>query len=128
MNWELYKNFKPEEFACQHCGKEGIKEELLNRLQALRTFLNFSFVVSSGYRCPEHPIEAKKSKPGTHSTGLAVDILCRGTEAYKIITHAKEYGFTGKFSYSFIIITRLISEIFANLIVIGLIFGNEGFK
>ena len=56
MNWELYKNFKPEEFACQHCGKEGIKEELLNRLQALRTFLNFSFVVSSGYRCPEHPI------------------------------------------------------------------------
>ena len=75
--------------------KEGIKEELLNRLQALRTFLNFSFVVSSGYRCPEHPIEAKKSKPGTHATGLAVDILCRGTEAYKIITHAQEYGFTG---------------------------------
>lgn len=95
MNWELYKNFKPQEFACQHCGKEGIKEELLNRLQALRTFLNFSFVVSSGYRCPEHPIEAKKSKPGTHTTGLAVDILCRGTEAYKIITHAQEYGFTG---------------------------------
>ena len=95
MNWELYKNFKPEEFACQHCGKEGIKEELLNRLQALRTFLNFSFVVSSGYRCPEHPIEAKKSKPGTHTTGLAVDILCRGAEAYKIINHAQEYGFTG---------------------------------
>ena len=95
MNWELYKNFKPEEFACQHCGKEGIKEELLNRLQALRTFLNFSFVVSSGYRCLEHPIEAKKSKPGTHTTGLAVDILCRGTEAYKIITYAQEYGFTG---------------------------------
>ena len=38
----------------------------------------------------------------------------------------KEYGFAGKFSYSFIIIIRLISEIFANLIVIGLIFGNEG--
>jgi len=40
-------------------------------------------------------MEAKKSNPGTHATGLAVDILCRGTEAYKIITHAKEYGFTG---------------------------------
>ena len=26
---------------------------------------------------------------------LAVDILCRGSEAYKIITHAQEYGFTG---------------------------------
>ena len=59
------------------------------------TFLNFSFVVSSGYRCPNHSIEAKKSKPGTHTTGLAVDILCRGEEAYKIITYAQEYGFTG---------------------------------
>ena len=38
----------------------------------------------------------------------------------------KEYGFVGKFTFSFIIIIRLISEIFANLIVIGLIFGNEG--
>ena len=74
MNWELYKNFTAKEFACQHCGKEGVKEELLNRLQALRTFLDFSFIVSSGYRCPNHPIEAKKSKPGTHATGLAVDI------------------------------------------------------
>ena len=76
MNWELYKNFKPEEFACQHCGKEGIKEELLNRLQALRTFLNFSFVVSSGYRCPEHPIEAKKSRDFLNNliSGKEVDI------------------------------------------------------
>ena len=30
-----------------------------------------------------------------HATGLAVDILCRGTEAYKIITNACDYGFTG---------------------------------
>ena len=37
-----------------------------------------------------------------------------------------EYGFVGKFSFSFIITIRLISEIFANLIVIGLIFGNAG--
>ena len=38
----------------------------------------------------------------------------------------KEYGFSGKFLFSFIITIRLISEIFANLIVIGLIFGSEG--
>jgi len=40
----------------------------------------------------------------------------------------KEYGIVGKLLYSFIVIIRLISEIFANLIVIGLIFGNEGSK
>ena len=38
----------------------------------------------------------------------------------------KEYGIVGKFTFSFIITIRLISEIFANLIVVGLIFGKEG--
>ena len=38
----------------------------------------------------------------------------------------QEYGIIGKFTFSFIITIRLISEIFANLIVIGLIFGQEG--
>ncbi len=38
----------------------------------------------------------------------------------------KEYGTAGKLTFSFLIIIRLISEIFANLIVIGLIFGQEG--
>ncbi len=38
----------------------------------------------------------------------------------------KEYGVVGKFTYSTIVTVRLISEIFANLIVIGLIFGGEG--
>ena len=38
----------------------------------------------------------------------------------------KEYGVIGKFTYSTIVTVRLISEIFANLIVIGLIFGSEG--
>ena len=37
-----------------------------------------------------------------------------------------EYGYLGKFTVSFLLVIRLISEIFANLIVVGLIFGNEG--
>ena len=95
MNWELYKNFKAKEFACQHCGKEGISEHLVSNLQNLRTYLDFSFVISSGYRCSEHPVEIKKDTSGTHTQGIAVDILCRGDKAYKIITNAGDYGFTG---------------------------------
>ncbi len=38
----------------------------------------------------------------------------------------REYGLLGKLTYSTIVIVRLVSEIFANLIVIGLIFGIEG--
>ena len=37
-----------------------------------------------------------------------------------------QFGNVGIFTYSFLIITRLISEIFANLIVVGLVFGKEG--
>tara|TARA_B100000524_G_C23552305_1_gene335261 strand:- start:224 stop:601 length:378 start_codon:yes stop_codon:yes gene_type:complete len=94
MEWN-YSNFKPEEFACQHCGKEGISPNLLDKLQEFRTYLGFPFVVTSGYRCLEHPIEAKKTKAGVHASGLAVDILCRGEQAYIILANAAKFGFTG---------------------------------
>ena len=70
MSWE---NFKEEEFACQHCGKNNIDHLLIDKLQELRSDLGFSFVITSGYRCPDHPIEKKKSTPGAHALGLAAD-------------------------------------------------------
>ncbi|MBE0659964.1 MAG: peptidase M15A [Bryobacteraceae bacterium] len=30
--------------------------------------------VNSAYRCPKHPVEARKSKPGFHARGLAADL------------------------------------------------------
>ena len=39
--------------------KRALKKNCLIDYKALRTFLDFSFIVSSGYRCPNHPIEAK---------------------------------------------------------------------
>ena len=58
MSW---KNFKLEEFSCKHCGKNEINHKLIDKLQLLRDDLGFPLVISSGYRCPEHPIEAKKN-------------------------------------------------------------------
>ena len=92
MSWE---NFKEEEFACKHCGKNGISHELINKLQSLRTELDFPFVITSGYRCEEHPIEARKKTPGTHAEGLAADIYVRGDKALQIVSKARDYGFTG---------------------------------
>jgi zinc D-Ala-D-Ala carboxypeptidase len=51
--------------------------------------------ITSGYRCPKHPIEAKKAAPGAHSTGLACDIGVSGSEAYQVLSLAMELGFTG---------------------------------
>ena len=92
MSWE---NFHLDEFACRHCGKNLISHNLVDRLQSLRTELAFPFVITSGYRCPEHPNEINKSKVGTHAMGLAVDILSYGEQAYKIISTAPKHGFTG---------------------------------
>ena len=92
MSWE---NFKEEEFACQHCGKNNIDHLLIDKLQELRSDLGFSFVITSGYRCPDHPIEKKKSPPGAHALGLAADIGVRGDKALEVVSKATAYGFTG---------------------------------
>ena len=91
MSWE---NFKEEEFSCQHCGKNGISHELINKLQSLRTELGFPFIISSGSRCEDHHIEAKKKTSGTHEQGLAADIYVRGDKALQIVSKASDYGFT----------------------------------
>ena len=69
--------------------------KLVDKLQVLRDDLGFPLVISSGYRCPEHPIEAKKSKPGTHALGLAVDIAVSHEKALQVLYKGIAHGFTG---------------------------------
>jgi hypothetical protein len=92
MSW---KNFKLEEFSCKHCGKNEINHKLIDKLQLLRDDLGFPLVISSGYRCSEHPIEAKKSKPGTHAEGIAVDIAVSHEKALEVLYKAIAHGFKG---------------------------------
>jgi len=86
------KYFKPEEFLCQHCQAEGIQNSFVETLDAIREECNFPFVVNSGYRCADHPIEAKKEKPGAHQGGYAADISVRGERALKLIEVAIRHG------------------------------------
>lgn len=51
-------------------------------------------VVTSGYRCEEHPIEARKALPGEHTTGMCVDIACRGWDAARLTELAIKHGAT----------------------------------
>lgn len=70
MTW---KNFTLDEFACSCCGRNEIQDETIDFAQYLRDKCGFPLIVSSGYRCPNHPEEAKKIRPGSHSRGLAAD-------------------------------------------------------
>ena len=94
MDWK-YPNFTRQEMACRHCGAEGIRPELMDKLQALRTAYGRPMTVTSGYRCTKHPAEINKAVYGAHTMGLAVDIGVSGKEAYEVAKLAFEHGFTG---------------------------------
>lgn len=92
LNWDNYPNFKPRELACKHCGEEGIKPEIMAILQSIRTITGSPMFISSGYRCVKHPVEHMKEKKGEHTLGYAVDIICFGEQAIKIIELAIGLG------------------------------------
>ena len=70
-------------------------ENLLSMLDDLREAYGHPIKLTSTYRSPDHPIEAKKTKPGEHAYGAAVDIACVGGEAtYKLVKAAINVGFT----------------------------------
>lgn len=95
MNWSLYPNFEPEEFACSHCGKVSMQPEFLEKLQMLRVAYARPMRVTSGYRCPDHPIEKAKPTPGAHASGCAADVAVQGVQAHELLRLALHFGFTG---------------------------------
>ena len=92
----MYKYFSRYEFACQVTGENEIEEDLILALDELREACNFPFVITSGYRSPQHPIELGKTTPGTHAQGIAADIaVTSGSRRHTIVKKAIELGFTG---------------------------------
>ena len=91
-----YKYFKVEDFACSETGENEIQDEFVKKLDELREACGFPFIVTSGYRSPNHPIEAKKSSPGLHAQGIAADIAVNGgAQRRKVVHSAIILGFKG---------------------------------
>ena len=95
MDWNKYPNFSAKEFDCTHCGKNEMRADFMERLQALRNAYGKPMRITSGFRCAEHPIEAKKAKPGSHASGCACDIGIDGPDAHQLLSIALQLGFTG---------------------------------
>jgi zinc D-Ala-D-Ala carboxypeptidase len=90
------KYFKVEDFNCQETGENEMCPDFLQKLDALREVCGFPFIITSGYRSPNHSIEAKKVKPGTHAQGIAADIkVVGGAQRMAIIRNASIMGFNG---------------------------------
>jgi uncharacterized protein YcbK (DUF882 family) len=72
-----------------------MEPDFMHRLQILRDRFKKPMTITSGYRCPQHPIEATKSAPGPHSTGMAADIGVQGADAHRILSIALDMNFKG---------------------------------
>lgn len=97
LDWGRWPNFTENEMRCKcGCGRADMAPEFMDRLQAMRNRTLTSFVVTSGYRCPDYNDRiAKTGRTGPHTTGHAVDLLCAGARAHDILQLAALEGMTG---------------------------------
>lgn len=89
------KHFSPETdtgFECQcGCGRgfHDMSEAFLVRLDTAREEARVPFIITSGFRCPEHNQAVSNTGPnGPHTTGRAVDIRTPSSRARFFIIQA----------------------------------------
>ena len=95
IDWTKYPNFTKAEFDCQETSENQMQPRFMEMLQLLRTKYGKPMRITSGYRSPNHSIERKKVKPGTHAHGIAADIHAVGPDKYRLVKLAFECGFSG---------------------------------
>lgn len=94
--WSEYPNFSKSEFDCKHTGLNEMKHEFMVVLQRIRTEYGKFISITSGFRHPTHPIEAKKGHAnGEHTKGLCADIACTTSQdRFRLLELAFKHGIT----------------------------------
>lgn len=94
--WLEYPNFNAPEFNCRHTGRNEMKHEFMRVLQAIRAEYGKPMQVTSGYRHPTHPVEARKGHSlGEHTRGACADIACiNSAERFLLVQLALKHGIT----------------------------------
>ena len=100
------KYFKLREFVCNCCGKNKINRTFVRILSAAREYSknqdgsDIPFIITSGYRCENHPESIAYAKKNPNKTSentkwLAADILVKNSrERAVILASLMEAGFT----------------------------------
>jgi uncharacterized protein YcbK (DUF882 family) len=77
------RNFNPRtdpklRCTCGHadCDQRSVDQETLDRVQRIRDDLGEPMTITSGGRCPHHPNELGRRKPGDHQLCKTVDVEC----------------------------------------------------
>ena len=96
------KNFTPTTdpklcCTCGHpaCDQRSVDQATLDQVQLVRDDLGLSMMITSGGRCPHHPNEATKARPGDHQQQKAVDVYYQTElERNKLMVLAGRHGAT----------------------------------
>ena len=62
------KHFKREEFTCEVSGTNNMEKEFLEKLDELRAYCDFPFIITSGYRHPTMEDQHRRCKRPTKSS------------------------------------------------------------
>lgn len=93
-DWSAYPNFSRAEFACKHTGACHMRCDFMAALQRIRNDFG-PMRITSGYRHPTHPVEARKGHTtGEHTQGAACDVAVSGADALRLIQIATARGIT----------------------------------
>ena len=85
--------FSEDELRCKcGCGEYKFDDKALDNLNAIRIDFGKPLIVTSGYRCHQHPIEAVKATPGAHTQGKAVDLAVSRGDALELLKIALLHG------------------------------------
>lgn len=96
MSWSA-RYFTKEEMMCKcGCGRSDMDQDFMDLLDALRDVYGKPMIITSGYRCPNHPLEKRKEKSGAHSTGKAADIAVIREDALDVLGLALEFRRSAK--------------------------------
>ena len=98
MSEYVSENFRKSEFECHCCGVYKMDKSLIESLQALREYVMFPLIITSGYRCKVHNFRVGGVDNSQHTLGLAVDISTKFINGYKLfdlIDAAIGLGFKG---------------------------------
>ncbi len=85
------------ECCCGHpeCDERSVNQETLDKVQLIRDDYGEPMIVISGGRCPNHPDERRKMRPGDHQKCMTVDITCTNAlNRNKLMVLAGRHGAT----------------------------------
>lgn len=93
--WEFFDPATDKMLACAHCGEMKLNDAFMQKVVEIRRAIGRPFMVTSGYRCPEHNNKVSKSGlTGPHTTGRAMDVAADSRLRYLIVEQALIQGMT----------------------------------